>query len=161
MPVTGSVTAYRDRQVDMLVFQNGGIGNLELVDMVLVAEGTGGFIVAGIVKLAQRFLLELLTEQGSIPYDPLRGTTFMRELRLGQVQTTIDAEISFALALDQAKLRLQLEESTDMPNDERYGRVNLISITVAPRDTLKLRLSLFSLAGTGVTLLLPIATTLG
>ena len=161
MSVTGSVVAYKDRKIDLLVFQNAGVGTFELVDMFLVIPGTSGLVCTGIVKLAQRFLLELLTEQGTIPYDPLRGTTFMRELRLGLVPTTVDAEISFALALDQAKLRLQLEETDAMPGDERYGRAELLSLTIAPADTLKLRIQLTSLDGTGVTLILPIETTLG
>lgn len=161
MAVTGSVTAYRGRQVDMLAFQNPGIGSLQLVDMVLVGEGQSGLIIAGIAKLAQRFLLELLTEQGSIPGDPLRGTTFLTELRLGRVRTTPAAEQAFFLAVDQAKLRLQLEEEDTMPSDERYGRVELVSISLSPADTLKLQLDMFSLAGTGVRLLLPLETTLG
>jgi hypothetical protein len=161
MPVTGSVTAYADRQIDMLAFHGAGIGISELVEMVLVGENDSGFVIAGIAKLAQRFLIELLTEQGSIPYDPVRGSTFMIDLRLGRVRTTLAAETSFYLALAQTKLQLQLEETEDMPDDERYGRTNLDSIILDPADTLKLRLTLFSLAGTGVTLLLPIETTLG
>jgi len=161
MTVTGSVAAYADRQIDMLAFQNPGIGSLELVDLILVPDGGSGFSIAGIAKLAQRFLIELLTEQGSIPYDTVRGSTFLTELRQGRVRTTPAAETAFYLALDQVKLQLQLEESDDMPDDERYGRTTLDSIVLSPADTVKLRLTLFSLAGTGVTLLLPIETTLG
>jgi len=161
MPVTGSVVAYQDRLIDMLAFQNGGVGSLELVDMVLVNAGESGWSCTGIVKLAQRFLLELLTEQGSIFYEPNRGTTFMTDLRFQRVRTTVDAEYSFALGLQQAKLQLQLEETDDMPDDEKFGRAELISLTLAPQDTLKIRLNLFSLAGTGVTLVLPLETTLG
>ena len=158
---TESVSTYQGRQVDMLAFQGAGVGILQLVELILVPPGQSGFLIAGIAKLAQRFLLELLTEQGSIPGDPDRGSTFMTDLRLGLVRTTITAEQSFAFALDQAKLQLQLEESTDMPDDERYGRAELVAITLAPADTLKISLDLFSLAGTGVRLLFPLSTTLG
>jgi hypothetical protein len=160
MAKTGSVVDYQNRLVDMLIFHNAGIGQFQLTDMALVPEGTNGFLTSGIAKLAQRFLLELFTEQGSIPGDPLRGTTFMTELRLGRVRTTVAAEQAFAFALDQAKLRLQLEEDANAPLDEKYGRVELISIIIAPADKLTLQMRLTSAAGEGVTLLFPLETTL-
>jgi hypothetical protein len=157
----GSVTQYADRTVDLLVFQNPGVGNLEMVDMILIAPDERGKICTGIVKLAQRFLLELLTEAGSVLYDQSRGTAFMTDLRLGRVRTVIDAEISFALAADDAKLQLQLEETDEMPEDEQFGRVELLTLSIGPADTLKVNLALYSAAGVGVTLILPLETTIG
>lgn len=155
-----TVVDYIGRRVDMLAF-HGTIVNQEfLADMVLVEEGGSGQITAGIVQLAQRTLLELLTEEGSIPYDPTRGTLFMRELRLGQIRTTIEAEQSFSLAVNQLSVSLVAEEDDDTPDDEKFDTLVLDSLALAG-DKLTVRATLTSVAGEGITILLPLTVPIG
>lgn len=155
-----TVVDYVGRQVDMLAF-HGTIVNQEfLADMVLIPDGESGKVTTGIVQLAQRTLMELLTEEGSIPYDPTRGTIFMRELRLGQVQTTIEAEQTFSLAVSQLALNLVNEEDDDMPDDEKFDSLVLDSLSLT-RDKLVIHVTLTSVGGDGITIILPLDVATG
>jgi len=155
-----TVKDYVGRVVDILAFQDAVVGEEALLSMTLARDGEGGEITTGIQKLAQRFLLEFLTETGSIPYDTGRGTDFMTELRLGRVRTTIEAEQQFFLATDTARLNLTLEETDDMPDDERFGATTLDSLVIAG-DKLTIRMTLRSLAGETREIILPLKTTTG
>jgi hypothetical protein len=154
-----TVVDYRGRQADILAFKDIEPNKDSLTTMALARENDGGEITAGIQKLAQRWLLEMLTEEGTIPWEPERGTLFMTQLRLGLVRTTIEAEQLFFFAEDQARLNLILEEDDDMPDDERFGSASLVSLAVNG-DLLVVRAELTSRAGKGVTLLMPLSVTL-
>ncbi len=78
---------YIGRKVDVLAFQGPVPVGEVLLTQSLALEGTGGMVTTGINFLAQRFLIELLTERGSIPHWPIRGTTFMTEIRSQFVRT--------------------------------------------------------------------------
>lgn len=155
-----SVADYKGRQIDLLAFQGAKIAGEQLLDQVLVADGESGQVTAGIQKLAQRWLLEMLTETGSIPYDLVRGTSLLFDARNGILRTTVDAEQSFVLAAAAAKVNLILEEDENMPDDERFDSVVLDSVTVTT-DRVIYRTTLRSLAGTDRVILLPLTTTIG
>jgi hypothetical protein len=160
---TGSVKDYVGRKIDILAFQGAEVGKETQLSMVLAAEGEGGLITTGIQKLAQRFLLEFLTELGSLPYDTGRGTSFMTELRLGRIRTTIEAEQEFFLATDLARINLVNEEPADMPDDEKFAAVVLQDPggLVIAGDKLTLRMILTSVAGDSRPIILPLRTTVG
>lgn len=156
---TGSVKDYVGRKIDILAFQDAEVGKETLLSLVLAKDGEGGLITTGIQKLAQRFMLEFLTELGSIPYDTGRGTQFMTQLRLGRIRTTIEAESQFFLAADRARLNLVLEE-TDEPDDEKFDSVTLNNLVIAG-DKLTLNITVTSVAGETRQVILPLRTTIG
>jgi hypothetical protein len=155
-----TITDYAGRTVDLLAFQAAQTNGVAQLVHALVMPSESGNLIAGVNKLAQRWLIEMLTEAGSIPYLPTRGTILMRELRLGRVRNAVDAEQTFYFAANEAKQTLLAEESTTTPDDESYGSVVLNSAVVSG-SALVLRVTLNSLAGTSRTVLLPIDTRIG
>lgn len=111
--------------------------------------------VSGIEKLGQRFILELFTEQGSIPYLSSRGCDFATNLRRGWVLTEYDAFAAFAAAVLQAAANLQAEDSTSDPDDERLAGAQLVSLSVAP-ETTTLTIAVHSVTGSSTTLQVPL-----
>jgi hypothetical protein len=76
-----ALSDYINRKYDYLALQNTvGPGERKL-GLELFNENTSGKITTGVQKLAQRWLLEFLTETGSIPALPDRGCLFMRQAR--------------------------------------------------------------------------------
>lgn len=150
-----TINDYIGRTVDLLAFKDASPDREKLLRMALVGEGDRGEVTAGIQKLAQRWLIEILTEEGSLRYDSNRGTIFMIEARLGRIRNTADAEQVFFFAADQARFALQAEETDDTPLDEAYSRVELESITVLDGFML-MRVRLYSVLGNDREILLPI-----
>jgi hypothetical protein len=155
-----STANYVGRTVDMLAFQHDGTPGEKLASMSLFTAGGSGKLVAGPQKLAQRWLLEFMTEIGTIPALPRRGSDFMYEARTGQFRTTVEAEQAFFLAADLVATSLRAEEDDDTPADEAYGSVDLTSIAVSG-DQLTLHIVLRSAAGTSRELIMPIPIRIG
>jgi hypothetical protein len=151
------ITNYIDRTADLLAFH---VASASLPALTALVPPTGALLCVGVQKLAQRWLLELLTERGTIPSLPNRGTTFMTEARQGLFRTTLDAEQAYALADDQAATNLVAEETDDMPDDERLDRTELLSLSLSG-DRLTLRVQLYSKAGETVEVIAPIAVRIG
>ena len=150
---------YTGRQIDVLAFDGATPRGEVALQQTLAQPGEGGKITAGIQKLAQRFLLELLTEQGSMLYNPHRGSTFMTEVRLGLLRTQVDVYGSFARAVDQITDNLIGDESASDPLDERFASAAINSIAVAP-GAAHIYVSLTSRDGTARPVILPIALSL-
>ena len=83
-------------------------------------------------KLAQRWLLEFMTEVRSMPGLPDRGTNFMRAARTGQFRVPINVQTEFALAEIAIRRNLRAEETADMPDDERYADSELLNVAILP-----------------------------
>lgn len=148
------------RSYDVLAFQGAKpIGEVQL-QQIIFSETAAGMLCTGVQKLAQRFVLELLTEQGSMLYLPDRGTTFMIRFRQGYLRVEADVFIAFYLALNDLELNLTAEELATDPFDERYGSATLDSVTILA-GTVVLHITLMSLAGTSRAVILPVATTPG
>lgn len=148
------------RVYDVLAFQGAKrIGEVRL-EQILFDEVAAGMLCTGIQKLAQRFVLELLTEQGSMFYLPDRGTQFMTQFRQGYLRNETDVFIAFNIALNDAELNLTAEELATDPDDERYASATLDSVTIAA-GTVVLYVTLMSRAGTIRKVILPVATTPG
>lgn len=120
-----SAIGYVGRTVDISAFQNISASQKKLLTQALAGPGKGGVINTGIAKLGQRFLLELLTEQGSMKFLPNRGCGFMTEARLGQIRTQVDLTASLSRALLNVQTNLRAEELDTDPLDERYGSAEL------------------------------------
>lgn len=152
-----AIIDYKDRTYDVMAFQDVRQYGDTLLTMALFDAKTGGTISTGIQKLSQRWILEFLTELGSMPGLPTRGTTFMTLVRQGRIRTYNDVSSNFIFSALSARLNLQQEETDDWPDDERIGTAELVSVEFAPGYA-NLKVELISLAGTARQVILPIAT---
>jgi hypothetical protein len=149
---------YIDRSHDLLAFvlplqQSSGV-----LDQSLLVDGEGGRVTTGIQKAAQKFLLLLLTIQGSVSHRPLLGCYFMQDLLQGQVRNMVDLQASFSLASATILAYLQAEELGSDPDDERLVSASIVSAAFTA-DGLELAIQLVSLAGTRVTYIAPLPLT--
>ena len=101
----------------------------------LFNEETSGEITTGVQKLAQRWLLEFLTESGSMTGLPQRGTNFMRAARTGRFRVERNVRTEFALATMRIQQILNAEEYDDMPYSERFSDAVLLNTIVIPGAT--------------------------
>jgi hypothetical protein len=155
-----SINDYISRTVDLLVLHGGQVSEQaeELVGA-FALPGTGGTITAGLQKLAQRTFLELLQEIGSEPYFPTRGCSYLTELRSGIVQTPSELLNAFARGVQQARRTLLAEETAAMPDDERLGTIETLSV-VLEGDVAAVTFRVTSLAGDTAVYLMPANFTL-
>jgi hypothetical protein len=124
-----STVQYAGRTYDVLAYDGGQASGEVLLQQRLAAPGEGGKICTGIQKLAQRFLLELFTEKGSIPYWSERGTSFMTEAKAGWLRSQEDVQASLARAIVDVTRNLQTEETGNEPDDERFKSATIASVT--------------------------------
>ena len=129
-----TVRDYVDRTYDVLAYHGGKPTGDVLLDQTFAPDGEGGSICTGLQKLAQRFILELLTEQGSIRYLSWRGTTFMAEARQGRIRTQVDMQAALARAFVDLGRNLQAEEIESDPDDERFLRAEVVGIAFVPGE---------------------------
>ena len=93
--------------------------------------------VAGLQRLTNRFLLELLTEVGTDPTDKARGTIFPRLIG-SNVQSERDIQDVVELSLSQTVSRLRKYESRvpkSFTADDRISSATLESIQFADQST--------------------------
>ena len=150
---------YTGRQVDVLAFDGSTDFGAVMLQQTLAQPGQGGKITAGIQKLAQRFVLELLTIKGTICYDPDRGTNFMLEAQTGQLNTQLDVYGAFARAVDQIGINLVGDEVASDPLDERFDSATIDSIAVEP-GVAHIYVTLNSRAANSRSVLIPITLSL-
>mgnify|MGYP003545155545 CR=1 FL=1 len=130
MALEANVLDYVGRSVDLLAFDGMNLDSEALLIQQLVYPGSNGALISGVQKLAQRFLLELLTESSSLQYLPKRGCAFMLEARLGIWRTPADVESAYYSSLLDVKRNLILEEADTDPLDERFASADLISLSL-------------------------------
>lgn len=155
--MAGNIADYVDRTVDVSLFQGVQEGKNNPLEMSLIGGQFAGTAIAGAAKLAQRFFLEFMTERGSIPSQPNRGSDFMFEARTGQLRTTAEAEQEFYLSVDQIRDALVAEEEEGIPDDEAFASATLETINLSA-DKLTIRAIVRSQAGTSRQVILPIST---
>lgn len=155
--MTLGITAYINRTIDLAAYQNAPTQGTALLTAALALDGTSGTVLTGIEKLAQRFLLELLTETGSIAYST-RGCNFMTDARMSLWRTSTDVEQSFYTALVAITANLQLEESTTDPDDERFATASALSV-ILDSDSVAIQVQVTSLAGTSRVVIAPLPLT--
>lgn len=97
----------------------------------LVTPTSSGRQITGIEKLTQRFMMEFLTELGSMPYNPNRGCVFLAMVKAG-VASERQVFDAFNASMLQVTNNLQSEESPDDPDDERFAGAILQSLVVTP-----------------------------
>lgn len=149
---------YVNRTADLLAYQADNVAGEQLTVQSLHGDGAhSGRITTGIQKLAQRFILELLTEAGSMKYNPTRGCDFMTTLRVGGVQSQLDLFVAFSSALVDVRKNLQAEESETDPDDEKYDSAEIINVTFSPGEA-AVYVKINSVAGDSRTVIAPINT---
>jgi len=154
------VQDYVDRTVDMLAYQGGAVmGGEVLLTPTLASADNSGQITTGIQKLAQRFLLELLTEKGSMVYQEQRGCSFMEDARLGLLHTALDVLASFSASLVDIQTNLVAEETLDDPGDERFDSAEIINISFSG-DSASIRVRVRSAAGISRDVIAPLNITI-
>lgn len=119
---------YIGKTVDIVAFQGSQPRGEVQLQQTFALPGTGGTIATGIVKLGQRFLIEILTERGSLRHRPARGSTFMVEVRSQYIRTATELYAAFARGLLDVRRNLRAEESDSDPLDEQYGGAEIVSI---------------------------------
>ncbi len=144
--LSADIGDYSGRLADLLMLDGASLTREQQLTQALAMPGGSGALIAGIEKLAQRFLLELLTELGSIRYLPSRGCLFLLEARRGMWRTAGDVVASFNTSLLQIKKNLVGDEVDGDPDDERFGDAELESVSLT-LDLAVLRVHLISLAG--------------
>lgn len=156
--LSGTVQDYVGRTVDYLAFDGAKASGEAKLIPALVLPGQSGALIAGIEKLVQRFLLELLTERGSLEYQPDRGTFFLTRIRAGIVRTSQDLFSEFTIAEVDLRNPLILEESDTDPADERYLDAKLLSASLFG-DMASLLIQVNSRAGTSRQVIYPLRIT--
>ena len=153
--LSGTITEYAGRTSDVLAFDGMKEQGDVRLNQELVATGESGALTTGIQKLAQRFLLELLTEKGSLIYEPDRGTFFITRFRMGLLRTSQDLYSAFSSAVTDAKIQLAQEESDQDPPDERYFSAKLLGASLLG-DQASLSIRLTSQAGDSRVVIYPL-----
>jgi hypothetical protein len=152
-----SLADYTNRRYDFLALQNVQPRGESRLGLELAASGESGQICVGVQKLAQRWLLEFLTEQGSMIGLPTRGSTFMTLVRKGLLRTEAAITAAFNFAAYDVRVSLSKEEDATWPVDERIGRVELLAIAFLPGYA-NIRVAIYSRAGTSRSIILPVTT---
>lgn len=164
-----SLQDYATRRYDYLALQNIKEKGDNLLALELFNSETSGKICVGVQKLAQRWLLEFLTEIGSMPGAPERGCAFMREARRGGFRAFFEVAAAFASADLDIRRQLTAEEYPEMPLDEKFGSAELLTAAVLPSIDvnqksgttavyLNMRVKITSAAGTDYAVIFPVET---
>jgi len=151
-----TIEDYEGRTIDVLAFSGvKEVGDQKLVP-VLFSEDSSGLVCTGIQKLAQRFLLELLTAKGSMKGLEDRGCNLVIDMHTGRITSDVHATSAFEFAASTVVTNLQREASADDPADERISEVNLLSVAFLP-GYVSYRVKVVSEAGTEREVVLPIS----
>jgi hypothetical protein len=152
-----SLQDYATRRYDLLAFEGVHPEKESRLNLLLFSEKNSGQICTGIQKLAQRWLLEFLTERGSMLGKPTRGCDFMRLVRTGRLHNQTDVFYAFSDAETVVQQNLRQEETDTMEDDERIESAAPISISFLPGYA-QLRVEITSLAGNTKEIILPVST---
>lgn len=114
-----------------------------------------GLAVTGIRKLAQRFIMRLLTSKGSVRFDPTFGSDFMTSLRSGQLRTDYDVRSIFSAAAADIETQLRAEELSSTPGDEQYKSAELAGVTIGSASV-SILVELISQADNAYKIIVPI-----
>jgi hypothetical protein len=129
---TSQLPLYIGRTIDVLAFRGGVRYGDNLLTQSLADATNSGEICTGLQKLAQRFLIVLLTEKGSVKYFPDQGTNFMIALAQGRVHNETDMRAVFGLAMQELASQMLDDETDTDPDDERFSGAELRAILVQP-----------------------------
>jgi hypothetical protein len=143
------------RQYDILAFDTDDALPVALMEGTLGVGGDGR-LVTGIKKLAQRFLIELLTDSSSVAGASDRGNDLIWKLRNNLLQTPAEVFSEFNIAMvSVSQVLTEQDVVEDLPNDERFLFAQLTKLVLQP-GKVELNISLSSAARATRSLILPI-----
>jgi len=151
-----SYEQYIGRNVDVAAYRASG-STYVAMQPAIANSVDGGQAVTGFARLAQSFLLELLTVGGSVLAEPTRGCVFMQHASTGQWRTVGDVFASFAAALLAIRDTLKARETEATPVDERFEDAELLSVTLLPTEA-SVTIQLTSEAGSSQQIIAPLTT---
>ncbi len=122
----------------------------------LATETISGRAITGSEKLAQRFILELLTMQGSQPFATSRGCSFLSNAIGGNAISEFDLITTFNLALTQIQTNIQSEEAATDPDNERFENAVITRLEV-DQTRIMMSCTLYSRAGVANFLKIPLS----
>jgi len=129
---------------DLLIMQ--GLSNGRTVfSTVELSLGKSGLACEGVQKVLQSFMTQLLTEKGSVPSDPERGTDFLSAVTAGFVRNETLLKAQFGFAVSDIQRYLGATQS-DLPEDEQFAGAELLSWSTTG-DTLIIKVRVASAAG--------------
>jgi hypothetical protein len=152
-----AIADYANRRYDFLALQNVKPTGDNQLGLLLFSDNGTSQICVGAQKLAQRWLLEFLTELGSMPGLPTRGTNFMTKVRTGVLRTPAELTAAFNFAAYSARIALAAEEDDTWPDDERLSNAILASVAFLPGYA-NIKVNIISRAGSSRDIIMPIAT---
>jgi hypothetical protein len=147
---------YAGRTYDVSAFAGQAPAGDVLLEQTLIRDG--GTVCTGVQKAAQKAVIELLREKGSMPYRAGRGTDLMTRFRRGDLRQESDVAAAFALAAADVVDNLAALEPAAAPADERVTALSLAGIETHP-GYCKLVVDVVTAAGASRREILPIATT--
>lgn len=154
--LSGTTAQYGGRTIDFLAFENMKASGDAQLTQALVLPGQAGALITGIEKLVQRFLLELLTERGSLHYDLQRGTFFITKIRAGMISTSQSLFAVFNAAELELRNTLKMEEDKlNEPADECYKQATLLAASLLG-DFATLSIQVQSMAEESRTIIYPL-----
>ncbi len=160
MPYTVT-TDYTGRQIDLQAFRGSQqpLGQFR-IELSLTKDGRSQQ-VAGIQKLAQRYVNILLTRAGDVHFDQGNGSSFFVDIRIGGVYTAEQLLHSFVFANAGTIAQLQTEDANPdygaVQPDEMIADARLLaSLFDNATGRLNLRIWLRSRTGDSVTFIVPV-----
>jgi hypothetical protein len=147
---------YAGRTVDLAAYAEGPPGTPLVAS--LAGDAGPGAVVTGVLKLSQRFLMELLTAAGSMTYLPARGCNLVADAASGRWRTVADVGQSYYAALVDVRRTLRGEETDADPDDERFESAPLLGVTLTPGGV-DLRIAVTSRAGAARVVVQPLNLT--
>ena len=100
----------------------------------LIGPGDMGQIITGGSKLAQKYVVILMTEKGSIPYATTRGSNFVNILQMSGGGSEGDILTAFAGA--QIDINRQLPLNTNDPLEEQFVKAVVTGIMITSSGAL-------------------------
>lgn len=141
---------------DVAILQADSSGNV-VQDM--ASSTNNGYKVTGRLKLLQRFMIELLTEKGSLVYLPNRGCNFVPLVRSSSTGTW-DLIAAFSTALLDIIVNMSAEDTVREETDtaEMLSSVELVSLVMGD-GTMALKVKLTSQDGMSFNAVIPLSFT--
>jgi hypothetical protein len=110
-------------------------------------------VLTGIQRLAQSVVIELMTELGSIKYQPERGTMFVPRCRAAK--TEFDVNVAFSAAAARLKRTFNSRETIGTPAAERLLNLKLDNLIISDEPSLTCVVTIISKAKTAVKIDMP------
>ncbi len=127
-----SIEAYLTQTYDVAALRGATHdGRVTLVQS-LADDTSTGELITGHQKVAQRFLLRLLTVRGSLAYRPDEGTNFVRSMYRGLLRTRSAVYSAFAVAEAQIRTQFLRDELPGDADSEKYRAARLVNIELRP-----------------------------